>query len=149
MNDEDEGEIRLGVTTDKGNVVVAFGKSVAWIGMPPQVALELAESISMNAHNELGRKAGNVAIEIGSIYGVKTGKGLVELKMNDVRTQMTVEKAREVSAMLIGAIESAITDELLVKYLTEKAGLDPDQVQAMLLDFRELKQGSRGVVYPS
>ena len=40
MNSEDEGELRLGVTADKGNVVIAFGTPVTWIGLPPKVALE-------------------------------------------------------------------------------------------------------------
>jgi hypothetical protein len=45
LGGEDEGEIRLAVGVHEGNVVVNFGKPVAWIGFSPQQARELAESI--------------------------------------------------------------------------------------------------------
>jgi hypothetical protein len=69
--------------------------------------------------------------------------------MNGELTQMDLDKAREVVAMLQGAIEAAISDELMFKFLTEKVGLDPEKASAALLDFREMRQGSRSTVYPT
>jgi hypothetical protein len=49
LNDEDEGGLRIAVGSERGNVVIAFGKPVAWIGMPPQEAADLATMIIRNA----------------------------------------------------------------------------------------------------
>lgn len=91
----------------------------------------------------------NKHIEVGSIYGLKTRQGLVELTVDGATTQMDIPKAREVLEMLHGAIEAAISDELLVRFLSEKVGLTVEKAAAALLDFREMRQGSRTTVYPS
>lgn len=48
IHDTDEGEIRFGVAHDpnKRQVILNFGKPVTWIGMPPEQAAELAETLS-------------------------------------------------------------------------------------------------------
>jgi hypothetical protein len=45
LSPDDEGELRIAVLADDGVVKVAFGKKVSWIGMPPDVAEALADSI--------------------------------------------------------------------------------------------------------
>lgn len=86
----------------------------------------------------------------GSIYGAKTQKGLVEMIVNDYKVQMDLDKAREVLGLLSGAIEAAISDELMIRFLTgPKVGLPIEAAAAALLDFRELRQGSREVIFPS
>lgn len=42
---EDEGELRLGVAHDRDNVMINFGKPVAWLAMPPKQAKAFAEMI--------------------------------------------------------------------------------------------------------
>ena len=49
LNASDEGEIQLGVTTHGGTVILAFGKEVAWLGLPPQQARELARALIAKA----------------------------------------------------------------------------------------------------
>lgn len=51
LNDDDEGELRLGITYDKltGVVMVNFGKPVAWLGLPPPEAREFAQKILWHA----------------------------------------------------------------------------------------------------
>lgn len=51
INDDDEGELRLGVAYDKldGIVRVEFGKPVAWLGLPPPQAIQFAQMILANA----------------------------------------------------------------------------------------------------
>jgi hypothetical protein len=62
---------------------------------------------------------------------------------------MDLPKAREVLSMLSGAIEAAVSDELMFAFLTTKIRL-PEAAAAMaLLDLRELRQGSKGTVYPT
>ena len=38
LNQDDEGEIAIAICADHGNVVIQFGKPVAWLAMPPEQA---------------------------------------------------------------------------------------------------------------
>ncbi len=88
-------------------------------------------------------------ITIGTLLSQRTHEGLVEFSLNGEFTQMELGKAREVVGILHAAIEAAVSDELVYKFLTEKIGVEPERAAAALLDFRELRQGSRDVVYPT
>lgn len=88
-------------------------------------------------------------IEVGSLLSAATKEGRVELVLNGEISQMDLPKAREVVGMLQSAIEAAVSDQLLYTFLTARVGLAPEAASAALLDFRELRQGSRQVVHPS
>lgn len=88
-------------------------------------------------------------IEVASIVSQRTRAGMVELTVDDTRVQMDLPKAREVIGMLNGAVEAAISDELVFRFLTERAGLSPEAAGAALLDFREMRQGTRETSYPN
>jgi len=88
-------------------------------------------------------------IEIRTILSQRTKQGMVELQVNGEQTQMDLDKAREVLGMLAGAIEAAVSDGLVFAFLTTKIGLPEDAAARALLDFRELRQGSRKTVFPS
>jgi hypothetical protein len=75
----------------------------------------------------------NTIIEIGSILSQRTKEGLVELTLNGEKTQMDLPKAREVLGMLSGAIEAAVSDQLLFAFLTQKVGLSEGSAAAALL----------------
>ena len=51
--------------------------------------------------------------------------------------------------MLQQAIEAALTDQMLFQFLTQCIGLTNEKAWTALLDFRELRQGSRERVFPS
>lgn len=87
-----------------------------------------------------------VEVSFASIYGKNTKQGLVEMTVGTEKVQMDVRKAREVATMLTETIEAAISDELLVKFLTTRIGLPEETAIAALLDFREMRQGSRDVL---
>lgn len=88
-------------------------------------------------------------LEIASILSSRTKHGMVEIVLNGNRLLlMELPKAREVLAMLSTAIEAAVSDQLIYQFLTEKIGIDADRAGRALLDFRELRQGSRGPVNP-
>jgi hypothetical protein len=53
LKDDDEGEIRIGVTVDEGNVIIAFGTALKWVAFPPDVAIALAETLIKNANKIL------------------------------------------------------------------------------------------------
>jgi hypothetical protein len=93
-------------------------------------------------------------IEWASIIAARTKRGAVEMTLKreghePYVLQMDLDSARSVSANLAGAIEAAISDEIFFKLLTERLGLSDQQAAVALLDLRELRQGSRGTVYPS
>jgi aerobic-type carbon monoxide dehydrogenase small subunit (CoxS/CutS family) len=73
---------------------------------------------------------------------------MVELTVNGEKAQMDIAKAREVCQMLHQAIEAAITDTLIYQFMVERIGMDAARASQVLLDFRELRQGSKSVVYP-
>jgi hypothetical protein len=90
-----------------------------------------------------------VNIEVASILSQRTKQGMVELTVNGEKIQMDLDKAREVLGMLSGAIEAAVSDGLVFAFLTTRVGLSEDAAGRALLEFRELRQGSRHVVYPN
>lgn len=49
INEDDEGELSFAVGRDSGNVVLRFGKPIAWIGMPPPQAIMLARALVKHA----------------------------------------------------------------------------------------------------
>lgn len=51
IDDSDEGDLKLGVAFDKlnGIVRVDFGKPVAWLGMPPEQAIQFGKLLLKNA----------------------------------------------------------------------------------------------------
>jgi hypothetical protein len=51
LNDDDQGGLRIGIAYDKldGIVRIDFGKPVAWLGLPPPEAIELANLLLAKA----------------------------------------------------------------------------------------------------
>lgn len=51
ISEDDEGALTTGVTYDpaKNIVIINYGYPVAWVGMPPQLAKEFAETILKHA----------------------------------------------------------------------------------------------------
>lgn len=86
---------------------------------------------------------------VSSGYGAKSQQGTVELTMNNERSQMDAKKAREIGLMLLEAAEAAVSDELFVKLLAKAGITDPEARGRMLIDLRELRQGTRGTSWPS
>ena len=50
LTQHDEGEIRLAVTHKDGKVVLAFGRSISWIGFDPKQAREVAELLRQHSY---------------------------------------------------------------------------------------------------
>lgn len=90
----------------------------------------------------------NTDITVSTLLSARTKEGRIDFTMNGELTQMDLDKAREVVGMLQHAIEAAISDELLYRFLTEKVGMEPEKASYALIDFRELRQGSREIVRP-
>lgn len=88
-------------------------------------------------------------IAFSTIISDRTKMGMIEFSFNDEMSQWDLDKAREIHRMLGAAIEAAVSDTLLFQFLTQKIGLDTGKAGAALLDFRELRQGSRALIRPS
>ena len=58
IHDSDEGEIKFAVGAKDGKVVVEFGKPVAWIGMHPNQAIQLARTLKTRARRILRNGSG-------------------------------------------------------------------------------------------
>lgn len=43
---DDEGGLRFSIDTHKGRVILSFGTSVAWLGLTPDQADELAQALA-------------------------------------------------------------------------------------------------------
>lgn len=49
LSKEDEGQLRLAIAHDSQNVIIKFGKPVAWLGLSPKEALQLSDLIKQHA----------------------------------------------------------------------------------------------------
>lgn len=56
ISNDDEGELRIAVHRTAKDVILSFGKSISWIGLPPGTARRLAKLLIKNA-NEVEGKA--------------------------------------------------------------------------------------------
>lgn len=45
LNDDDQGEIKIGVTVKDNKVVLAFGKHVEWIGFTREQAIQIGQTL--------------------------------------------------------------------------------------------------------
>lgn len=45
LTDNDEGEIKIGVTVSDERVVLAFGKKIEWIGLTREQAIQIGQTL--------------------------------------------------------------------------------------------------------
>lgn len=45
LNDEDEGELAIRISTESGNIRLDFAEPMTWFALPPEMAIDLAASI--------------------------------------------------------------------------------------------------------
>ena len=92
------------------------------------------------------------AFSVETILSHGTHRGRVEIQLNHERIQIDLIGAREIYHMLGEAIEAAISDELLYRFLTETIGIDDTAASGAMLYFREFRHGSqkhgRSIVVP-
>jgi hypothetical protein len=95
------------------------------------------------------QKPGTIPVVMMSFLASRTKQGAVQLRVGDTVVQMDLDKAREITEMLHGVTEAAISDELMFKFLIENVGLEEAAAGRALLDFRQLRQGTRSTVIPN
>jgi len=93
-------------------------------------------------------KPKNQNLELNVILSSKTKQGMVQLILNgETISQWDIRKAKEIHGMLGEAIEAAVSDTFIFNFMVTKVGLSEDKAAAMLMDFREFRQGSRETVF--
>lgn len=90
----------------------------------------------------------NLDLTIGTILSQRTKEGMVEFAIGDAKNQWDISKAKEIHRMLGEAIEAAVSDTLIYKFFVEKVKIPEEKAAMMLLDFRQLRQGTRGITFP-
>lgn len=91
----------------------------------------------------------NQVVAFHSIFAANARVGMVEMYIDEkLVLRVDIRKAKELRDNFGGAIEAAISDELIVKFLTEKVGLDDERAVLALRDFRVMRQGSVDTVTP-
>jgi hypothetical protein len=76
-----------------------------------------------------------------SIFGAQTRKGLVGITIGDREpVYMSPEEARSVAADILQAATAAETDEVLMRWLAERLGLDDQQGIQVLRDLRKMRE---------
>ena len=95
------------------------------------------------------QKPGTVPVTMISILSARTTEGMVQLRLGETVVQMTLDKAREITEMMHGVTEAAISDQLMYTFLVREVKLSEETAGRALLDFRELRQGTRSTSIPN
>jgi hypothetical protein len=51
LNGDDEGGLQVGITSQDGQVIIAFGKPISWLGFGPDKARQLAALLIAKAND--------------------------------------------------------------------------------------------------
>src|SRR5262245_32694956 len=117
------------------------------IGAPNRVVEAFREHVAAVLERKPEQAIDEVTVSSG--YGQKSEKGYVELTLNTTRSQMEPGKAREIGLMLLQAAEAAVSDEIFITLLRRFGIESNDQRGPILLELREIRQGTRGISWPS
>jgi hypothetical protein len=78
----------------------------------------------------------DIPVDVRSIFGANTQRGLVELTVGDQKLTLSPAKAREVASFLVEAATSAEGDEVLMKVL-DRAGMSRARAAHVLMAMRQ------------
>jgi hypothetical protein len=53
IHPDDEGQISVAIGIDNGNVIINFGKPIAWLGLPPAACMEMGRTLIKRAREAL------------------------------------------------------------------------------------------------
>lgn len=104
----------------------------------------------VTCYSVAGSRTGNpgINIDMDRVTVFDNTVGGIEVHFNDVRLQLDIRSAFGVAHNIIGAAEAAISDVAIYKLLTEHVNLKKEVAGRMLINLREIRQGSRDTVVP-
>ena len=80
-------------------------------------------------------------IWVGTLLSLRTGEGLVELKLGPYSFQTDVQSARKIAGDILDAFTAAEGDEAIYHLVCgEKMGLSPEAGAAVLADIRQYRE---------
>lgn len=85
--------------------------------------------------------------QVASGYNSAKSRGHVSFKTGTIEHQLEPKKAKLVGHWLIEAAEAAINDTVVMEFIKTKVGIRDARLGQILLDLREIRQGTRDVVY--
>lgn len=86
--------------------------------------------------------------QVGSGYSSLKNRSHVRLQAGPLEYQLDPRKAKQIGLWLIEAAEAAIADHCVMQLLKTKVGIDdPRKLGSVLLDLREIRQGTRDVKF--
>lgn len=56
LGEDDEGEVGVAIGIKDGNVIIMFPKPVAWLGLPPEAALEFGRTVIKRARQVIDQR---------------------------------------------------------------------------------------------
>lgn len=83
---------------------------------------------------------GRAEFRISSVVDANTDQGMVRVALGDQASALlTLDDARAVAAALQAAIEAAVSDAMIFRWVIEKVGVEREQAASLLQDFREMR----------
>ena len=90
---------------------------------------------------------GDEHVIVTALYGAKSHQPGVNLQLGTVRLQMDVKSAQKIALDILSATEAAISDTAVMRLLVDKLGIEERRAGIILIDLREIRQGSRKAVF--
>lgn len=74
-----------------------------------------------------------------SIYGKNHKQGLVELRLDEKRVQLSIQEAKDFAFSILEAAEAAETDAFLVDFMGGLGSKNEDEAVQLLMLFRDFR----------
>jgi len=104
----------------------------------------------VTCYSVAGHKTGlpgvNLAIENATVLKDAVVGGIL-VETANVQLQLDIKSAQRVAMNIFGCAEAAISDMTVFEMLTDGIGLDFNKAGRLLIELRERRQGTRGVVF--
>lgn len=81
-------------------------------------------------------------ISVTSLYGTRSGLGLVQIDMGSESAQLSVGDAINHARRILEAANAAATDATLARFLRDKLEQPPEVIAAILGDFRQWREAN-------
>lgn len=116
------------------------------VGASEKLRTDFAERIQRILDARCTASDAESRVETASGYGHHTKRGHVILQIDMVEYKWSVAEARRIAGMLQEAAEAAVSDEIVMTLLRDRFGLDASKLGLVLLDLRQIRQGTRGTL---
>jgi hypothetical protein len=100
----------------------------------------LALGLSKITREFLGQSTDDTNLNIESVFGAITKKGMVRVEVNNEWAMLAPDQARVQAGYLLEAAGSAEFDEFVYTKLAPQIGLDQDGAGQLLMHFREWRK---------